>query len=54
MTEATPADLLQLLKWTANAMDTYFCAVNVKGRRWIPAPEAALLCQHCHNMCDTW
>ena len=34
------------------AIDVYFCAINVKGRRWIPAPEALDLCQHCHNICD--
>ena len=50
--EATPPDVLELLKWTMRAIDVYFRAINVKGRRWIPAPEASDLCQHCHNICD--
>ena len=50
--KATPPDVLELLKWTMRAIDVYFCAINVKGRRWIPAPEALDLCQHCHNICD--
>lgn len=47
-----PGDLLGLLRFTMNATDVYFKAVNKKGRRWIPAPEAQNLCQMCHNICD--
>lgn len=50
--EVTPRDLLALLRWMMTSVDTYFRAVNKKGRRWIPAPEASALCQHCHNICE--
>ena len=53
LTEVTPSDLLGLLRWVMNAIDIYFRAVNVKGRRWIPATEARGLVQHCHNMTDS-
>jgi hypothetical protein len=50
--EVTPKDVLALLRWTMTSVDTYFRAVNKKGRRWIPAPEACALCEHCHNICE--
>ena len=50
----TPADVLYLLRWTMSAVETYFCAINVKGRGWIPRPEALELAQKCHEMTEPW
>ena len=52
--QVTPGDLLFLLRWTMAAVESYFCAINVKGRRWIPRPEAIQLAQKCHDMTDPW
>lgn len=51
--EVVERDVLALLRWVMNAVDVYFHAVNVKGRRWIPKTEAMQLIHHCRTIVDS-
>lgn len=47
-----PGDLVALLKWTMEKVNSYFHGIS--NRRWIPRPEAQVLVQDCHDMVEPW
>ena len=49
--EAPPADLVDLLRWTLQNIETYFRGIN--RQRWIPRPKAMELVQACHDFTDS-
>lgn len=50
-TQDPPAEVVALLKWTLQNVQTYFKGIT--GRRWIPRPQALLLAQACHDFTDS-
>lgn len=47
---APPADLVDLLRWTLQNIETYFRGIN--RQRWIPRPKAMELVQACHDFTE--